>query len=189
VWFYAFDDQGGRGQVKKVVTVDATGANVAPTPVIAVSCSKLSCSFDGSKSWDADGTIGTWTWDFGDGTSGAGAQASHAYSGPGSYTAKLTVTDDRGGSATATRAVTIKIVASGSILPLASYLSIASIGWENATSANVDLYRNGALYDTVENSGAFDDWLWFATSGTTYKYKVCQAGTTVCSNVVTLVVP
>src|SRR5207247_1172773 len=52
-------------------------------------------TFRGSGS-DQDGTVTSYTWDFGDGASAAGATASHAYATAGTYTAKLTVTDDRG---------------------------------------------------------------------------------------------
>lgn len=51
----------------------------------------------------ADATV---TWDFGDGTSGSGAQLSHVYEKPGQYTATATVRDPRTGqSASATLAV------------------------------------------------------------------------------------
>jgi PKD domain len=38
----------------------------------AVACTALSCSFDASGSGDRDGTIGGYSWEFGDGASGSG---------------------------------------------------------------------------------------------------------------------
>ena len=55
-------------------------------------------SFDGSGSHDPDGSIVSYTWDFGDGGSGSGMTASHAYAGVGTYTVRLTVYDDDGAS-------------------------------------------------------------------------------------------
>jgi len=49
--------------------------------------------FDGSGSSD-DGTIESYAWDFGDGATGTGIKPSHKYSSKGTYTVKLTVTDD-----------------------------------------------------------------------------------------------
>ena len=51
-------------------------------------------TFDGSNSYDSDGTIVSYTWDFGDNTSGTGMTPSHTYTMPGNYSVALTVTDD-----------------------------------------------------------------------------------------------
>lgn len=56
--------------------------------------------FDASRSFDADGTIATFAWDFGDGSTGGGSAVEHAYAVPGDYTVTLTVTDGNGASAT-----------------------------------------------------------------------------------------
>ncbi len=56
----------------------------------------LEVRFDGSRSFDPDGTIAAWAWEFGDGTAGTGRTATHVYEEPGSYTPALTVTDQRG---------------------------------------------------------------------------------------------
>jgi PKD repeat protein len=54
--------------------------------------------FDGSESYDADGEIVSWHWDFGDDQSydgqGAVVVVSHAYAAADTYVATLTVTDD-----------------------------------------------------------------------------------------------
>lgn len=49
--------------------------------------------FDGSRSTDPDGDPLTYAWDYGDGTSGDGAFAPHAYGDNGTYYVRLTVVD------------------------------------------------------------------------------------------------
>ena len=52
-------------------------------------------TFDGTHSSDPDaGQTLTFYWDFGDGTTGVGANPSHTYSAAGIYVVALTVTDD-----------------------------------------------------------------------------------------------
>jgi DNA-binding beta-propeller fold protein YncE len=57
--------------------------------------------FDASPSSDADGSVARYDWDFGDGKSSrdAGPTPRHIYRAPGTYTARLTVIDDEGCSA------------------------------------------------------------------------------------------
>ena len=64
--------------------------------------------FNGTKSFDLDGNIINYTWNFGDGTHGNGSIASHKYSSIGRYTVTLTVTDDDGNIGIATTYVVIK---------------------------------------------------------------------------------
>lgn len=52
--------------------------------------------FNGSLSYDPDGSIVSWEWDFGDGTNGEGEITTHSYSTAGTYTVILTVTDNNG---------------------------------------------------------------------------------------------
>jgi 6-phosphogluconolactonase (cycloisomerase 2 family) len=64
--------------------------------------SGLPTAFDGSSSADVDGTVARYDWDFGDGVTAidAGAHPSHTYAAPGTYTVRLTETDDAGCSMT-----------------------------------------------------------------------------------------
>ncbi len=57
-------------------------------------------TFDASASEDVDGTIISYSWDFGDGQFGEGERVDHLYQSAGTYTATLTITDDEGGTDT-----------------------------------------------------------------------------------------
>lgn len=58
---------------------------------------------------NSDRAITSYTWDFGDGTTGSGATASHVYRTLGSFNVSLTVVSDRGLSSTASRSVPIGV--------------------------------------------------------------------------------
>jgi PKD repeat protein len=57
-------------------------------------------SFSSAGSNDADGSIASYAWNFGDGGSSSQANPSHSYSAAGSYNVTLTVTDNDGATAT-----------------------------------------------------------------------------------------
>jgi hypothetical protein len=63
--------------------------------------------FDGSNSYDPDGILASFTWDFGDGCNGGGMRPIHKYSSEGTYEILLTVIDNNGATDTDTTVVTI----------------------------------------------------------------------------------
>ncbi len=100
------DNQGATGSVSHSVTVTVP-VNQAPTAAFTPTCSNLSCSFDGSASADPDGTIASYAWDFGDGSTGTGAKPAHSYAAAGTYPVMLTVTDNQGATGTTSQPVTV----------------------------------------------------------------------------------
>jgi MYXO-CTERM domain-containing protein len=65
-------------------------------------------AFDGSGSYDVDGTIVAYDWDYGDGNVGSGMNPTHTYAVAGTFTVTLTVTDDDGATDTATTACSVE---------------------------------------------------------------------------------
>jgi hypothetical protein len=153
--------------------------NTPPHASFTVSCTGRSCTFDGRGSSDADGTIQTFSWGFGDGTSATGATASHTYAQPGSYGVSLTVTDNSGGRATTTSTVTlITLTARGY---RQNSLEKVDLAWNGPTGATFDVYRNGARLVTVPTTTYTDT---IGNLPGTYRYKVCASA--ICSNLVTI---
>jgi PKD repeat protein len=59
------------------------------------------------SSFDSDGSIASYAWDFGDGGTAATSSPRHTYAAAGTYTVTLTVTDDDGAKDTATQQVEV----------------------------------------------------------------------------------
>lgn len=83
-------------------------------PVAVISADKyagdvpLTVTFDGRQSYAPGGSIVTYTWDFGDRSTGTGYIAQHTYNKIGTFTASLMVTDNEGLSS---NAASIQIIA------------------------------------------------------------------------------
>lgn len=87
--------------------------------------------FDGSASYDPEGAITSWIWEFGDGRTVAGPDnpiIEHAYQEPGSYTVRLTIEDNLGASASIEKTIAIGATPPPSILPALAALALALIG-------------------------------------------------------------
>jgi PKD repeat protein len=164
-----------------------TTTNQPPVARFSSTCTGLTCAFT-DASTDPDGRIAAWSWDFGDGTATSTLQnPSHTYAAGGTYDVRLTVTDDKG----ATGAIdhTVAPDQPSSITLSASASSVKTrrkvdLTWSGATSANVDVKRNGVLRTTTANDGSYTDRN--VKAGRTYSYVVCEAGTAACSNTATV---
>ncbi len=76
-------------------------SNQKPSASFSHTCMGQSCNFDAKASSDADGNITSYSWDFGDGSSGNGESPDHDYIKSGLYSVELTITDDDGASSIA----------------------------------------------------------------------------------------
>ncbi len=93
------DDRGGTGTMQQSVTV----SNAPPAAAFTSSAAGLTASFNGGGSTDSDGTIASYAWNFGDGSTGTGATPTHTYATGTTYNVTLTVTDNQGATGTVTQ--------------------------------------------------------------------------------------
>jgi PKD repeat protein len=102
--------------------------------------------FDASASFDQDGLVQTYTWDFGDATTAAGRSVKHAFATIGIYTVRLTVRDDFGATGTSTMTVTVTNNAPSAMItaPFSVY-----------TGDPVTFQGNG-----IDRDGTIASWLW-----------------------------
>jgi PKD repeat protein len=137
-----------RGNALFVGPGPAAPANQPPVASVTVSCSGLSCGFDGSASSDPDGTIQSAAWTFGDGGTATGLSASHNFAASGTYTVTLTLTDNRGGIGTWTKDVTVTL--GGNTAPTAA-ISSASCA---------DLVCSFASVGSFDPDGSIQSYSW-----------------------------
>jgi PKD repeat protein len=151
-------------------------AGIAATP--SSGDTPLSVQFNASQSYDPDGTIVSYSWSFGDGTTGAGSMPVHTYSIAGSYTATVTVTDNSGLTANASMTISVTQPDLASVMHVGSITvtTSSSGGWNTATAVVTIL--NGSA-NPVAGATVTGNWSG-AVSGT-------SSGTTDSTGKVTLV--
>ncbi|MBA2479264.1 MAG: PKD domain-containing protein [Planctomycetes bacterium] len=137
------DNLGAMNAVSMTITVTAPApGNQAPVARVTASTTTgtapMAVSFDGSGSTDADGTIASYAWDFGDGTYGSGVSASHTYTAAGTYTARLTVTDNAGATNMKPQMITVTAPPPSASGPMAAWNFD-----ENSGSTAADATGNG----------------------------------------------
>ena len=140
-----------------ITTVKSQGVNVASgvnTPPVASftitpspATTGVSVTFDASASSDPDGgTIVSYAWDFGDGTTGSGVVATHVYSAASSasgYVVRLTVTDSDGG-ATGTSTVNLIVTTAGAQQTDLTFQAFDCDDWEQGVG-ELDVLVNNQL--------------------------------------------
>ncbi|OGO33273.1 MAG: hypothetical protein A2Z16_17685 [Chloroflexi bacterium RBG_16_54_18] len=106
------DSRGATSTITKPVVIG--GANQPPVAVASANPSSgtapLTVNFGSASSYDPDGSITAYNWNFGDGTSSTLANLSHTYQNSGTYTATLTVTDNQGATGSATVTIMVNSV-------------------------------------------------------------------------------
>ncbi|MEP0773253.1 MAG: S8 family serine peptidase [Acidobacteriota bacterium] len=129
--------------------IGSTPVDNPPVASFTFSCSGLTCSFDASASTDDYG-ISSYSWNFGDGTTGSGKTVSKTYSAGGTYSVTLTVKDTANQTGTQTKSVT---VSSGAPCTNCEYYT----GTLSGTGAQA--YQPNGSYYYSSKSGTHQGWL------------------------------
>jgi len=120
------DNCGAVARVKKTVPVPSPPPPNR-SPVARFTCPSQAVvgkpvTFDASGSYDPDGNIASYFWQFGDGQTDYGVSVTHQYQAAGTYTVTLTVTDNAGAKATTSRTV--------KVFPLSNQKPVAYFTWD-----------------------------------------------------------
>jgi PKD repeat protein len=155
------DNSGATGTDTAVVTVNPVAVN--QPPIADAGPNKTATvgtpvSLSGSGSQDADGTITSYAWIFGDGASGSGVTVSHTYAAVGTYTARLTVTDNSGATAVDTAIVTITTA-------VTNQFPIANAGPDKTVTAGVSVSLSAS--GSMDPDGTLNSYAWTFGDGAT----------------------
>ena len=156
---------------------DVIGSNYSPSAVVSVFSGERvidlgdPINLDASDSYDEDGTISSYSWDFGDGQTGSGKNVFHTYQNPGDYIVSLSVTDNDGAVGNNDRRLTYITVLHGTVnegsgLPHAIITVKSSVV---APGATVDFNGAGswAWLDGSPSNSEINSWLWDFGNGET----------------------
>lgn len=127
------DDDGATGTRTHQVTV-AERPNVPPVADFTASVAGLTAQLT-SAATDQDGTVASYAWTFGDGSTSTDQNPSHTYGSSGTYDVTLTVTDDDGDTGTVTK----QVIVSAGTTPFAAdaFGRTVSSGWGSADTGGV----------------------------------------------------
>lgn len=133
------------GQIRRVYRVSTN--NVAPTASFTRTPGSgpppLNVHVNGSTSSDSDGSIANYHWEWGDGTAPRSGptriSAGHSYRTAGTFTITLTVTDNRGATASSTQQV---VVSTGNNAPPAAHIEEVST-YSGVAPLTVDFLGHG----------------------------------------------
>lgn len=165
----AYDDYSSTGQFSLTGTVVPVNG-MAPIAVADASAptsgtSPLAVNFSSAGSYDPDGTIVAYDWDFGDGTTSTLPNPVKSYTTPGTYTASLVVVDNSGLSSVADT-VTIIVQNNNVIYVAAITMSLSSSRQGYSATATVTVRnQNGALMPNATVTGQWSG----LTTGTASK--------------------
>lgn len=158
---YGYTEYASIGQYTIIGTLAAGNNAQAPVAIIAPSATSgaapLAINFTGSGSYDPDGTIVGYSWNFGDGTSSTVQNPAKIYTAAGTFNASLTVTDNSGQTGTASVAITVtNLISTYSLGGFVMY-GITPVGQSAKYVPGVTLSATGSsiVSATTNNEGTY----------------------------------
>ena len=112
----------------------------------------LTVTFDASASADSDGGISSYQWSFGGGATGTGRTVEHTFNQSAVHTVELTVTDNRGGTASASREVLVNA-------PPTARIAADPVGGAAPVTINFDASASS------DDDGAIASYAWSFAAG------------------------
>ena len=153
---------------------------VNQTPVASFTASPtsgvlhLEVFFNASGSYDPDGNILSYEWDFKDGNVGSGKIINHTFTSTGNYDVKLTVTGNEGATDSVTKSITVTYPITSNQSPIASFTA-------NPTSGDAPLVVFFSASNSYDSDGTIISYAWDfkdgnAGNGETISHTFVSAG-------------
>lgn len=187
----------------KQISVSVAASNSAPTVTISAPSNGASfaqgasITFSGSATDTQDGNLTSslvWTSSI-DGQIGTGGSFSRTLTA-GSHTITAKVVDSGALLTSKQVSVSVSTTSSTPVAPSSPSLSArgykekgkrsADLSWSGISTSQADVYRNGSRVASTPNDGKFTDAITEKGGGGSFTYKVCDQGTSRCSNQVSV---
>jgi PKD repeat protein len=159
------DDKGATDTKSLTITIAPQTVNRPPVAAMSATptsgLAPLTVAFSSAGSGDSDGSLSSYLWSFGTGETSSAANPSYTYTLPGTYTASLRVTDDKGATDTAT--ILISVVAPASV-PNQPPTAVASAAPASGAAPIIVSFSSAGSADA---DGAIVSYLWQFGTGAT----------------------
>jgi pseudomonalisin len=159
------------------VTVSSGATGGTPTANFTDTTSGLTATFT-NTSTDSGGTIGTYAWTFGDGSTSAVASPSHTYAAAGTYSVTETVTDSVDGK-TSSKTASVTVSSGGTptqILVNTGFETGKATPWTMSSGTLCDISSSSSSYcGSGETSHAGSWFAWLDGYGASHTDTVSQS--------------
>jgi PKD repeat protein len=166
------DDDGASASAALTVVVSAPPVNKPPVAVLTASATSgvapINVAFSSAGSADPDGSIASFAWTFGDGTSSGDGNPSHTYAAVGSFVVSLTVTDNAGASATTSLTIVVSAAPSRGTVMLVQGIAMEVVPYQTTQIARAHVTVVDDTGKPVANAAVTGRWYGLLASPAVY---------------------